>query len=194
MPHLLHIDSSFQGDRSVSRELSARAAGRWRAAHPGGTVTYRDLAADPLPHFDGTYELSRTLVDEVLAADVIVLGLPTYNFGAPSTVKAWVDHLIAPGVSVDPETHASLVAGRELVVVQSRGGGYGPGTPREGWDHAEQWLPHGLSMLQLEPLFITRELTFAYTMEHLRELEPLAEQSRMAAEAAIDALWVPVAA
>lgn len=194
MPHLLHVDSSFQGDRSVSRTLTARAADRWRAAHPGGTVTYRDLAADPLPHFDGSYDLSATLVDEVKAADVILLGLPTYNFGAPSTVKAWVDHLIAPGISLDPETNASLVAGRELVVVQSRGGGYGPGTPREGWDHAEQWLPHGLSLLQLEPLFITRELTFAYTMDHMRELEPLAEQSRMAAEAAIDALWVPVAA
>jgi len=175
----------------VTRELTARAAARWRAAHPGGTVTYRDLAADPLPHFDGSYELSRTLVDEVRAADVILLGLPTYNYGAPSTVKAWVDHLIAPGVSLDPGTNESLVSGRELIVLQSRGGGYGPGTPREGWDHAEQWLPHGLSLLALEPIFITRELVFAYVMPDLRHLEPIAEQSRLAAEAAIDALWTP---
>lgn len=196
MPHLLHIDSSFQGEQSVSRALTARAADRWRAAHPDGTVTYRDLAADPIPHFHpGTAgELAATLIDEVKAADVILLGMPTYNFGPPSTVKAWVDHLIAPGLSLDPETHESLVAGRELIVVQARGGGYGPGTPREGWDHSEQWLPHGLSLLALEPIFITRELTFAYTMDHMRELEPIAEQSRMAAEAAIDALWSPVAA
>ena len=52
MPHLLHIDSSIQGEHSVSRRLTARAAAVWRAAHPGGTVTYRDLGADPLPHLD----------------------------------------------------------------------------------------------------------------------------------------------
>ena len=50
MPHLLHIDSSYQGDASVSRGLTARAAARWRDAHPGGTVAYRDLGAEPLPH------------------------------------------------------------------------------------------------------------------------------------------------
>ena len=58
-PHLLHIDSSIQGDRSVSRRLTARAAGVWLAAHPGGTVTYRDLGADPLPHLDADGGLAR---------------------------------------------------------------------------------------------------------------------------------------
>ena len=57
--HLLHIDSSIQGDRSISRRLTARAAGVWRAAHPGGTVTYRDLGADPLPHLDSDGGLAR---------------------------------------------------------------------------------------------------------------------------------------
>ena len=116
MTHLLHIDSSIRGDASVSRKLTARAAGVWRAAHPGGTVTYRDLGRDPLPHLDAagglaaalprdqhsaaqaeSWALTELLISEVKEADTIVLGLPLYNFGAPSSVKAWVDHLIAPG-------------------------------------------------------------------------------------------------
>ena len=65
-----------------------------------------------------------------------MLGLPLYNFGPPSTVKAWVDHIVAPGLSFDAETGAGLLGDTEFIVLESRGGGYGPGTPREGWDHA----------------------------------------------------------
>jgi FMN-dependent NADH-azoreductase len=126
MAHLLHIDSSIQGDRSVSRRLTARAKDVWRAAHPGRTVTYRDLGSNPLPHFDaatglarlvppeqrtpaqvGSWALTEELVGEIREADTILLGLPLYNFGAPSSVKTWVDHLIAPGLSHDPETKAA---------------------------------------------------------------------------------------
>ncbi|GHG08561.1 MULTISPECIES: FMN-dependent NADH-azoreductase [Amycolatopsis] len=210
MAHLLHIDSSIQGDASVSRRLSARAAAAWREAHPDGTVTYRDLGANPIPHIDAAGGLAgrvppaehtpeqaaawaRTveLVEEVKAADTVLLGLPLYNFGPPSSVKAWVDHLIAPGLSIDPETNAGLLGGREFVVLASRGGGYGEGTPREGWDHAEQWLPHGVSLTGLEPRFITAELTLAPVRPALAELIPLAEESLAAAERAIDELWVP---
>ncbi|WP_410573425.1 FMN-dependent NADH-azoreductase [Amycolatopsis sp. cmx-4-61] len=211
MAHLLHIDSSIQGDASVSRRLSARAAAAWRSAHPEGTVTYRDLGAHPVPHVDAAGGLAarvpagqhtpeqaaawaRTveLVEEVKAADTVLLGLPLYNFGPPSSVKAWVDHLIAPGLSVDPETNAGLLGGREFVVLASRGGGYGEGTPREGWDHAQQWLPHGVSLTGLEPRFITAELTLAPVRPALAELIPLAEESLAAAERAIDELWAPV--
>ena len=90
-----------------------------------------------------SWALSEQVVGEVKKADAIVLGLPLYNFGAPSSVKSWVDYLIAPGLSVDPQTRAGLLGGRDFVVLASRGGGYGTGTPREGWDHAEPWLPHG---------------------------------------------------
>src|ERR1700754_695700 len=214
MAHLLHIDSSVQGDRSVSRRLTARAAAHWRAAHPDGTVTYRDLAAAPIPHFDAetgmarlippashtpgqaaSHALSAALIEEVRSADTILLGLPVYNFGAPSSVKAWVDHLVAPGLSVDPETHAGLLGGRELIVLAARGGGYGPGTPREGWDHAEAWLPHGLSYTGLEPTrFITAELTLADTTPAMAALRGLAAESLADAERQIDALWAPVTA
>ncbi|MFY1619151.1 FMN-dependent NADH-azoreductase [Micromonospora sp. WMMD736] len=211
--NLLHIDSSIRGDWSVSRQLTARAAAAWRAAHPDGTVTYRDLGAEPLPHLDSegglarmtppdqhtpaqraSWELSLRVVDEVKQADVVLLGLPLYNYGVPSSVKSWVDHLIVAGLTYDPETQEGLLTGREFVVVATRGGGYGEGTPRHGWDHAEQWLPHGLSMTGLEPRFISTELTLAPTVPAMAELIPLHEASRTAAEKEIDNLWTPASA
>jgi len=121
----------------------------------------------------------------------VLLGLPLYNFGAPSSVKTWVDHLIAPGLSVDHETRTGLLGGRDFVVLASRGGGYGEGTPRAGWDHAEQWLPHGVSLTGLEPRFITAELTLAHVNPAMADLIPLADESFAAAERAIDELWLP---
>jgi FMN-dependent NADH-azoreductase len=213
MPHLLHIDSSVQGDRSVSRKLTARARDAWRAAHPGGTVTYRDLGSNPLPHLDAatgmargiapelrtpaqaaSWALTEELINEIKEADTILLGLPLYNFGAPSSVKAWVDHLIARGLSIDPESHAPLLGGRDFVVLASRGGGYAEGAPRHGWDHAEPWLPHATSLIGLVPRFITAELTLAHTTPAMADLIPLAEQSLAEAEHAIDDLWTPAPA
>ena len=208
MAHLLHIDSSIQGDKSVSRRLTARAAGRWRDAHPGGTTTYRDFGTDPIPHFDAatgtarmlppeqrtpaqeaSYALSLELVGEIQAADTVLFGLPLYNFGPPSTVKAWVDHLIVPGVSTSGDGSEGLLGDTELIVLAARGGGYAPGTPREGWDHAEQWLPHGVSIVGLTPRFITAELTLADVTPAMAAFKPLAAESLRAAEIAIDALW-----
>jgi FMN-dependent NADH-azoreductase len=213
MTHLLHLDSSVRGDLSVSRKLSARAADAWRAAHPGGTVTYRDLGREPLPHLTEatgmarmvppeqhtpaqaeSWALTLEVVNEVKEADTVLLGLPLYNFGAPSSVKSWVDHLVAPGLSVDAQTHAGLLGGREFIVLASRGGGYTEGTPREGWDHAEAWLPHGVSGMGLEPRFITAQLTLAEVQPAMAELIPLAQQSLAAAERQISALWSPVPA
>lgn len=210
MAHLLHIDSSINGDRSVSRKLTARAADAWRAAHPEGTVTYRDLGQNPLPHLDtdsglaralpaeqrtpaqvASWQLTEELVGELHEATTILLGLPLYNFGPPSVIKAWVDHLIAPGLSLDPATGTGLLGGRELLVLASRGGGYGEGTPRAGWDHASAWLPHGLSLTGLEPRFIAAELTLAESNPAMADLRGLAAESLAAAEREIDELWVP---
>jgi FMN-dependent NADH-azoreductase len=208
MPHLLHVDSSIKGDESVSRKLTARAVAAWRAAHPDGTVAYRDLGKHPVPHLDdngGTarqtpveqhtpaqaesWRLSELLISEVRAADAVVLGLPLYNYGAPSSVKAWVDHLLAPGLSYDPSTGTGLLEGRDLIVIGSRGGGYGAGTPRHGWDHVTPWLPHALAATGLEPRFITAELTLASVVPAMSDLIPLAEVSMAAAEQEIDSLW-----
>jgi FMN-dependent NADH-azoreductase len=210
MAKLLHIDASIQGESSISRQLTARAASAWRSAHPDGAVTYRDLGADPVPHFDSAANLCRglppdqhdeaqaeswaritELVGEVADADTVLLGLPIYNYGAPSTVKSWVDHLIVPGLSIDPETGEGLLGGRDFVVIVSRGGGYAEGTPRHGWDHATAWLPHGVALTGLEPRFITAELTLAPVKPAMAELVPLYEESRRQAEADIDELWAP---
>jgi FMN-dependent NADH-azoreductase len=133
--------------------------------------------------------LSATLIDEIAAADAIVLGLPLYNFGPPSTVKAWVDHIVAAGLSIDAATGAGLLGGTDFVAVETRGGGYGPGTPREGWDHAQTWLTHGVSLTGLQPRFVVVELTMADVNPAMAELKPLAAQSLAEGEAQIDALW-----
>jgi FMN-dependent NADH-azoreductase len=208
MPHLLHIDSSVRGDDSVSRRLTARAADRWRDANPDGTVTYRDLGTNPIPHLeaatgmarmvaaaqrtpaqDASLALSAELIGEIKQADTVLLGLPLYNFGPPSTVKAWVDHIIATGLSFDAQTHAGLLGDTDFIVLASRGGGYGPGTPHEGWDHAQTWLPHALSVTGLQPRFITAELTTADANPKMAHLKPLAAESLNKALAAIDQLW-----
>ncbi|NYH44781.1 FMN-dependent NADH-azoreductase [Micromonospora jinlongensis] len=211
--HLLHIDSSIQGELSVSRRLTARAAAAWRAAHPDGTVTYRDLGAEPLPHLSPAsaqarmtppdqhtpeqreaWQLSERLIDEVKQADAVLLGLPLYNYGAPSSVKSWVDHLIVAGLAYDPTTQQGLLGSCDFIVLASRGGGYGEGTPRNGWDHAEPWLPHGLSLTGLQPRFISAELTLAPAVPAMAELIPLHEASLEAAEKEIDNLWTPATA
>ncbi len=209
--HLLHIDASIQGEDSISRALTARARDRWLEAHPGGAVTYRDLAENPPPHFTAatgrarmipaeartpeqaeSWRLTEELVGEIAAADTVLLGLPLYNFGPPSAVKAWLDHLIAPGLAFHPQTREGLLGDTELIVLQSRGGGYGEGTPREGWDHAQPWLPHGLTLTGLQPRFITAELTLARVTPEMAGLIGLAEESLAAAEREIDQLWAPV--
>jgi len=211
MSHLLHIDSSIQGDASVSRRLTAHAARRWAQAHPGGTVTYRDLAADPIPHFDAvsglarnipadqhtpvqaeSFALSTRLIDEIKNADTVLLGLPLYNYGAPSIVKSWVDHIIAAGLSFDPATGTGLLGDTEFIVLESQGGGYGPGTPRHGWDHAGNWITHGVSPTGLVPRIVKAELTMAPINPAMSDLIPLHEKSLADALAEIDTLWAPV--
>ncbi len=204
--HLLHIDSSLRTASSRSRILSARFAEAWREANPEGVVTYRDLAADPLPHLDEiafaanvTPEEDRTpeqraaraltdsVVGEVLAADTIIVGMPLYNFGAPSTLKAWVDRLVVPGVTIGPE--GGTLGGRRVVFATSRGGGYGPGTPREGWDHGEPWLRHALSTIGLDGdlEFVTAELTLARESPAMIPLDLGAAEDR-SMEAALSAI------
>jgi FMN-dependent NADH-azoreductase len=175
-------------------------------------VTYRDLGADPLPHLDSagglarmvpsdehtseqaaSYALSVALVEEISRADTVLLGLPLYNYGPPSSVKTWVDHLIVPGLALDPETHEGLLGDRAMIVLGARGGGYSPGTPRDGWDHAQPWLPHGLSLTGLDPRFITADLTLAESVPAMADLRALAAESLAAAEREVDELWVAVA-
>lgn len=213
MANLLHVDSSIRAENSRSRALSRHFAEAWRAANAGGTVAYRDLAAEPIPHLDHeaftanftpaesrtpyqkeARSLAERLVGELLEADEIVIGMPLYNFGVPSTVKAWFDRLVVPGLTVGEQ--GGLLGGRTLTVTAARGGGYGPGSPREGWDHREPWLIHAFEQLGLtEVRFIHAELTLARESPRMIPLDLGAAEDRSLAEAheAIDRLFEPAA-
>ena len=130
---LLHIDSSILGQDSASRELSAAIVARWQAEQPGLEVTYRDLTAGPVPHLGpgslagtdpGESALAATIMDEFLAADAVVIGVPMYNFSIPSQLKAWIDRIAVRGktfhyTAAGPE---GLAGGKQVVVAASYGG------------------------------------------------------------------------
>jgi FMN-dependent NADH-azoreductase len=178
MAHLLRIDASLRKEGSLSRSVADTFQNAWQLAHPTGTVTVRDLGREPLPYL--TWEgytarlvpdaerrpeqraavaRSAALVDELLAADAILLAVPLYNWGTPASVKTWLDYLFSDPRTRDPE---GLLRGRRAVLVNARGGSYQPGTPRDGWDHAEPYLRRVLAeVLGLDLLVITPELTLA---------------------------------
>ena len=154
MPHLLHLDSSADPRTSASRVVTAAFVEAWRARGAGFTVTSRDLQAAPPPHLpdallhwapalrspgevaDPAAEArQRGYLDELLAADVLLVGAPMYNWSLPSTLKAWVDHVHVLGTTVPVGPGTPPLAGRPAVVVSSRGGAYDAASPTAGWDH-----------------------------------------------------------
>jgi FMN-dependent NADH-azoreductase len=159
--NLLHIDSSILGDHSVSRKVSAAAVVAIVAANPGVKVTYRDLDAAPAPHQSGALLAARLLdpgarsadqarditeadavLDEFLAADIVVIGAPMYNFGIPSTLKSWIDHLAIAGktFSYSEAGVQGLAGGKRLILASSRGGFYGADSPMAAVQHQESYL------------------------------------------------------
>jgi FMN-dependent NADH-azoreductase len=157
---LLHVDSSILGPGSVSRQLSAEIVAAERKLHPGLDVIYRDLAAEPVGHLSGAHlaaaqgaipeaaPLQRDLaagvaaLDEFLAADIVVVGAPMYNFGVPSQLKAWIDRLAVEGKTFrySEKGAEGLAGGKRVIVASSRGGFYGPQTPIAFLDHQENYL------------------------------------------------------
>jgi len=200
MATLLHIDSSALTESSVSREVTAAFRAEWETQHPEGTVIYRDLANDPLPHLSADAIVSgmapaeahtpeqaaaaalRTkLADELEQADAILIGTPMYNFTIPSTLKAWLDHVIIMGRTAAPEVGGS-VAGKPTTVVVARGGGYGAGTPRESFEFVSTYLDKVLTgLLGLDVEFIIPELTLARVVPEMAELIDVADASKAAA-------------
>src|SRR5260370_1841780 len=121
MTTFLPLDSSMRHEGSRSRALSAHFAAAWQQANPDGTVIYRDLAADPIPHLDLTAfsanfvadddrtppqrearKLPETLANELLRADALVIGIPLYSFGPPSPLNAWFDPIVLQCLTVHP--------------------------------------------------------------------------------------------
>jgi FMN-dependent NADH-azoreductase len=172
---LLHIDSSALGSHSVSRALTAEIVAGLRHARPDARIRYRDLAAQPLPHWtpvadaaDPAAVLGSEVMEEFLAADVIVLGVPMYNFGIPSQLKAWIDRIAVAGTTFrytasGPE---GLAGGKRVIVASSRGGFYGEGTAGAGMDFQESYLRAVLGFLGITDVEFVRAEGVAVSAEH----------------------------
>ena len=156
---LLHIDSSVLGPHSVSRQVSAAIVERLTNATPGLEVTYRDLATAPLAHLSGAHlaaaqgatpeaalgpdlAAGAAALDDFLAADIVVIGAPMYNFTIPTQLKAWIDRIAVAGktFSYGPDGVKGLAGGKRIIIALSRGNFYSAGAPAATYEHAEIYL------------------------------------------------------
>jgi FMN-dependent NADH-azoreductase len=172
--NLLHIDSSALGAHSVTRELGRAVVAAWMRANPGAAVIHRDLAAQPLPHWapvadaaDPAARMGGEVLAEFLAADVIVIGAPMYNFSVPSTLKAWIDRVAIAGKTFryganGPE---GLAGGKRMIIVSSRGGVYSAG-PAAAADFQEAYLRQVFGFLGVTDIEIIRAEGVNISAEH----------------------------
>lgn len=164
MSNVLIIESSARQQDSFSRELTQQFISHWKTLHPADRLTTRDLAVNPVPHLDAdllggwmkpeaqrnvaeqaSLQRSNELTDELLAADVLVLAAPMYNFAIPSTLKAWLDHVLRAGLTfkytdTGPQ---GLLTGKKAYVLTARGGIYAGSTA----DHQEPYLRQVLAFV-----------------------------------------------
>ena len=181
---LLHLDSSILGDNSASRELSAAVVARWQDAVPALQVAYRDLASAPLPHLSGASlagldadeaaEAGRVM-QEFLEADVVVVGAPMYNFGVPSTLKAWLDRVLVAGKTFryTESGPPGLAGGKKVVVVSSRGGAH----QDSGGDFQENYLRFVFGFMGVTDIEIVRAEGLAMSPQHRAEAMATAHAS-----------------
>ena len=172
---LLHIDSSALGSHSVSRALTADIVAQFKRTRPEAQVHYRDLAAQPLPHWtpvadasDPAALLGNAVMDEFLGADVIVLGAPMYNFGIASQLKAWIDRIAVAGrtfryTANGPE---GLAGGKRVIIASSRGGFYGEDTAGAAMDFQETYLRALFAFLGITEVEFVRAEGVAVSAEH----------------------------
>ncbi|MFJ5292581.1 FMN-dependent NADH-azoreductase [Streptomyces sp. NPDC088348] len=195
MSYLLHIDSSSLGEASVSRQVAQSFRDQWQ-----GPVVHRDLAASPVPHLTAAGVTARItdpdqhtpeqakaaalqdeLIEEFLGAGAYLFTVPMYNLSMPSVFKAWLDQIIISERTMSL-TGTPPAAGRPALVISARGGGYGPGTPREGLDYVVPTLEAvlGRAVLGLDVTTVIPELTMAPVAPALAPLLPLHEASMTA--------------
>lgn len=158
---LLHIDSAITGPSSVSRQLTAQIVEAWKLSHPGTNVSYLDLVANAPAHFTMDAMAPRTgqtqdlsddqkrenavseqLVSQFLAADVLVIGAPFYNFSIPTQLKAWIDRLAQPGRTFHYTANGpeGLAKGKTVIIASSRGGVYSTSEGGRAMEHQESYL------------------------------------------------------
>ena len=205
---LLRLDASIRFDGSASRELADPVEQEWLAANPGDTVVRRNVGIDVLPadawplamaagfmpaesrtaEHKAARALAATLVDELVAADALLLAVPLYNFGISQHLKAWIDLIIT-----DPRAGAGqrpVLAGKPVVLTIVRGGAYGPGTPRDGWDHATAYLRRILvDVWGAELTVVEREFTLVGVNPALDAFTDLAAELHSGAVAGRSGRW-----
>ncbi|MFI4959541.1 MAG: FMN-dependent NADH-azoreductase [Lysobacterales bacterium] len=190
---LLHIDSSALGGYSVSRQLTADIVAELQSNAPATTIRYHDLAAQPLPHWtpvadasDPAVVLGNQMLEEFLAADVVVIGAPMYNFGIPSQLKAWIDRIAVAGKTFryganGPE---GLAGGKRVIIASSRGGMYASG-PAVVMDFQESYLRTVFGFIGITNVEFVRA-------EGLNMGDEPKAQALQSAQAAIGSLIAPV--
>ena len=175
---LLHIDSSALGGNSVSRHLTQRIVAQWQATHPGTVVEYLDLAVDTPTHLsldslgfrlgpsaEGLSDvqqrenrISEALVSQFLAADVIVVGAPMYNFSVPSQLKSWIDRIAQAGrtFTYTAQGPKGLAGGKTVIVASGRGGIYSTTEGARAMEHQESYLSVVLGFLGITDVRFVR--------------------------------------
>jgi FMN-dependent NADH-azoreductase len=179
---LLHIDSSVLGPNSASRALSAEIVARQIALHPDIQVTHRDLAADAALHLSSAHlaawqggavedqvlgaDLAKggAYLEELFAADIIVIGAPMYNFSIPSQLKAWIDRVVVAGKTFRYGATGAegLLKNKKVFIASSRGNVYAPGSPAAALEHHESYLTGVLAFIGLTDLTVVRAEGLAF--------------------------------
>lgn len=201
MSTVFRLDASIRGNDSVTRGIADTLEREILDNVTDTQVTRRDVAREPIdPHLwaltlsgplvpaaetnpdrAGAVRVATELADELVAADAYVIAAPFYNFGVSQHVKTWIDVLFADPRFAPGE---QPLAGRPAYVITARGGGYGPGTPREGWDHGTDWLKRIFGdVMGLDARVIETELTLAPITPGMEDLRDLAEANLQAAHA-----------
>jgi FMN-dependent NADH-azoreductase len=182
---LLHIDSSVLGENSASRALSAEIVERQRALHPGLKVTHRDLAADAALHLSQAHlaawqggpvadallgadiKKGGGYLEELMAADILVIGAPMYNFSIPSQLKAWIDRVVVAGKTFRYGANGAegLLSNKKVFIASSRGNVYAPGSPAAALEHHENYLLGVLGFIGLSDVTVVRAEGLAFGPE-----------------------------
>lgn len=154
---ILHIDSSITGENSVSRILTSRIVEQLASSDRSAEIIHRDLAAEPLSHLTLDQLGPNPVLDEFLAAETVVVGAPMYNFTLPSQLKAWLDRIVANGVTFRYTAEGKpegLAGGKRVIIALSRGGFYGAELGNADFEHLESYLRIIFAFIGITPEFV----------------------------------------
>jgi len=156
---VLHIDASINGENSASRAISRSIVDQLTIERGGADVVYRDLAAEPLPHLTLGAFADTSVLDEFLAADIVVIGAPMYNFTLPTQLKAWIDRIVIAGRTFRYTENGpvGLTGGKRVIVALARGGFYDEGSPASALEHLETYLRGIFNFIGIEPEFVAAD-------------------------------------